>query len=574
MLLGLLKSAFGGGAQLPEERGIALWQAHRLGEAERELRKAAARRRGSAGVLSNLGMVIAAQGRMDEAVEVLGRAVTIDPRHAGARINFAAILREGGALPEAVAHLREALAIEPENRTARANLIRPLMELCDWDAVRAAVGELCEDAARGAEGWADAIPPFESLLLPLPPELRLRIARHHASQCELQARSGRPVAHPRRPPADPHKRLRVAYVSADFHDHATAHLSGGLYGAHDRSQCEVFAYSIGRPDTGEYRRRIASSCDRFAEVGALSGDALAQRIADDGIDIVVDMKGYTGGCRPDVLARRPAPLQVSFLGYPGTMGAGFIDYLIADRIVVPPAAERFYAEKIVRMPASYQVNDGAQPIAPAPPERASAGLPPAGFVFCCFNQPFKIEAGIFAAWMRILGAVPGSVLWLQGGHAEAERRLRAAAASRGVDPARLVFARYARKPEHLARIGLAGLFLDTHSVNAHTTASDALWAGVPIISWPGESFASRVAASLLHAVGLADCIMSGLEPYERRAIELASRPDERAALRARLLAGRGPLFDTAAYARALEAAYRRMWTLHAAGTAPASFPVD
>jgi len=555
------------------ERGIALWAAGALAQAEQVFRQALSRDAGYAGAASNLGMVLAGQARMDEAVEALRRAVGIDPRHAGARTNLASILRQGGAIPEAVEHLRAALVLEPGNRIARANLIRPLMELCDWDAVASVVATLREECAAGLEDWADAIAPFESQVLPFTPEFQLRVGRHHSARYALEAEKGPRIRHRPATAADTGRRLRIGYLSSDFHEHATAHLSAGLYAAHDRKQFEIVAYSIGRGEAGEYRQRIISGCDAFHDVAGLPAGDIAQRIAGDGVDILVDMAGYAGGGSPQIPALRPAPLQVSFLGYPGTMGAAFMDYLVADHVVVPEDQERWYAEKLVFMPGSYQVNDGGQAIAGTIPTRSSLGLPDEAFVFCCFNQLYKMDPETFGAWMRILGAVPGSVLWLQSGHVAAEQRLRSAAAATGVDPARLVFAPYARKPEHLARHAHAGLFLDTHAVNAHTTASDALWAGLPLLTWPGDTFSSRVAASLLHAIGLAECVMPDLPAYEARAIALARDPQALATLRARLNQNRRthPLFDTEVYVRALEAAYRRMWMQCCKGLAPASF---
>jgi predicted O-linked N-acetylglucosamine transferase (SPINDLY family) len=575
-------------------RGIALWQQGDLARAERTLLAVLRRDPRHAGAASNLGMVLAAQGRMDESVDMLRLAVDVDPAHAGARVNLAALLHQGGGIPEAVLHLREALAIEPDNTTARANLWKPLMDLCDWQAVAAEVDRLkaeAQDADR-AESWADAIAPFESLLLPFSPEFQLRVARHHAARYAAMAdtASGRPRidAAPRRhgrsaPLRDAAKKpLRIGYLSADFHDHATAHLSAGLYAAHDRTRFEVCAYSIGHhaalthSDGAAYRRRIEEGCDRFVDLSSLPAQAAAQRIAADGVDILIDMKGYTGGSRPEILARRAAPVQVSFLGYPGTMGADFIDYLVADRVVVPPGAERWYSERLAYMPASYQINDDTQAIggkagelAAETPSRAALGLPEHGVVFCCFNHVYKTEPVIFGAWMRILSAVPGSVLWLQSGHPVAEGRLRAAADAAAVDPARLVFAGYAPKSAHLARLVQADLFLDTHVVNAHTTASDALWAGVPLLTFPGESFASRVAASLLSAIGLPECAAKSISEYERLAIELARDPGRCLALRERLRVNRAtmPLFDTQGYVRALEAQYQSMWAARSARVA-------
>ncbi|MDX1377194.1 MAG: hypothetical protein R3357_16630, partial [Burkholderiales bacterium] len=286
--------------------------------------------------------------------------------------------------------------------------------------------------------------------------------------------------------------------------------------------------------------------------------------------ILVDLTGYTGGARSEVPALRPAPVQVAYLGYPGPMQADFIDYTVADAIVAPEAELGAIREAVVHLPGSYQANDDRQPTAAETPSRAAEGLPSSGFVYCCFNQSFKIERETFAAWMHILGAVPGSVLWLFASNPEIEPRLRAAAAALGVDPARLVFARWAKRPEHLARQRLADLFLDTHHYNGHTTASDALWAGVPLLSWSSDAFAGRVGASLLAAIGLPELALASLADYERLAIELARDPARLAALRARLEANRltQPLFRTADHTRALEGAYEQMWARHLAGEAP------
>ena len=350
-------------------------------------------------------------------------------------------------------------------------------------------------------------------------------------------------------------------------------LAAGLFERHDRARFEITAYSLSRDDGSEHRQRLRAAFEHFVDAETLPAAALAQRIADDGIEILVDLSGYTGGARSEVLALRPAPLQVGYLGYPGPMQADFIDYTIADAVVAPEAELGAIREAVVHMPACYQANDDRQPTAAETPSREAEGLPRAGFVFCCFNQSFKIERETFAAWMRILGAVPGSVLWLFASNTEVEARLRAAAAAQGVDPARLVFARWARRPEHLARQRLADLFLDTYHYNGHTTDSDALWAGVPLLTRSSEAFAGRVGASLLHAIGLPELVVESLEDYERLAIELARDPARLAALRARLEANRhtAPLFRTEDFTRALERAYDHIWAQQLAGAAPRFF---
>jgi predicted O-linked N-acetylglucosamine transferase (SPINDLY family) len=286
--------------------------------------------------------------------------------------------------------------------------------------------------------------------------------------------------------------------------------------------------------------------------------------------------GYTEDARPGILARRPAPLQVNYLGYPGTMGAGFIDYIVADRFLIPTEAERYYAERVVRLPDSYQVNDSKRPIAARTPARSECALPERGFVFCCFNNHFKITPEVFAVWMRLLRRVEGSVLWLLQGDAATERNLRREAQARGVDGSRLGFVAKADLPEHLARHRLADLFVDTLPYNAHTTASDALWAGLPVLTCAGRTFAARVAGSLLHAVGLPELVTESLEAYEREALALAAEPERLAALRTRLARNRAtaPLFDTDRFRRHLEAAYRTMWELHQRGEPPRRFGVS
>lgn len=285
--------------------------------------------------------------------------------------------------------------------------------------------------------------------------------------------------------------------------------------------------------------------------------------------------GHTGGAREPIVALRPAPIQVSYIGFAGTTGAPFLDYLIGDGTVTPPTAAGAYSEKLVRLPHCYLVNDHEQEIATAPPRRADFGLPEHGFVFTCFNNSYKFEPQIFDAWMRILDQVPGSVLWLYSSGPTVEKNLIREAAARGISADRLVFAPHRPKSEHLARMRLADLFVDTHYVNAHTGASDALWAGLPVLTWPGETFASRVAASLVANVGLPDLIADGPADYERTAVRLARHPDELRELRDRLAANRTtwPLFDTPRHVRNLERAYRAMWDRYAAGRAPAEIVV-
>jgi predicted O-linked N-acetylglucosamine transferase (SPINDLY family) len=343
-----------------------------------------------------------------------------------------------------------------------------------------------------------------------------------------------------------------------------------LFGLHDRKDFEIFAYSYGPDDGSSYRKRVRSDCDHFHDIAGLSTADSARRIHGDGIHILVDLMGYTGGAREEIIALRPAPIQVSYIGFAGSMGAPFIDYLISDRIVTPAELAEAFSEQLVLLPHCYLVNDHQQEVAATPLRRADFGLPQSGFVLTCFNNSYKFEPQLFDIWMKILAQVPGSVLWLYSGGATGEQNLRREAAARGIAADRVLFAQHLPKSEHLARLRLADLFLDTHYVNAHTGASDALWAGLPVLTCPGNTFAARVAASLLANIGLPELIAANLEDYERRAVHLAHHADELRKLRTRLAANRTtwPLFDTPRYTRNLERAYRAMWDIYAAGEPP------
>ena len=371
-------------------------------------------------------------------------------------------------------------------------------------------------------------------------------------------------------PASP-RRLRIGYFSADFSEHAVMYLMAGLLREHDRSRFELIGYSFGKSRTDPMREHVIACCDAFHDILDLSDDEAVALARSHDLDIAVDCTGYTRNARTALFARRVAPLQVNYLGYPGTMGAPFFDYIVGDPVVIPPEWREFYSERLIRLPGSYQPNDNQrQVIAPAG-GRAAHGLPEDGFVFCCFNAAKKITPAEFGIWMRLLEQVPGSVLWLFAANRWIDSRLRAEAAKRGVDPARLVFAPFLPHHQHLGRQQLADLFLDTFVYNAHTTASDALWAGLPLVTMAGKTFQARVAASLLTAAGLPELITDTPEAYAALALELARSPARLAELRARLAANRltCPLFDTAGYTRALEGAYEAIAARHRAGLPPA-----
>jgi predicted O-linked N-acetylglucosamine transferase (SPINDLY family) len=374
----------------------------------------------------------------------------------------------------------------------------------------------------------------------------------------------------------PGGRVRIGYVSANFRAHAGAFLVVGLIEQHDRREFEIVGYSASPDDGSDARARLVSAFDRFVDISETGNWDAAQLVHDDAIDILVDLNGYQQGARTAIFAYRPAPIQTVFLGFPATTGADFIDYVIVDPFVVPRDQQPFFSERLVHLPDCYQCNDDKRAISQRMPSRTECGLPEEGFVFCCFNNAYKLTPDFFDIWMRLLRAVPGSVLWLLHDNRWARTNLGREAAARGVAPERIIFAPKLPNPDHLARHRLADLFLDTLPYNAHTTASDALWVGLPLVTCAGETFAGRVAGSLLRAIGLPELVTGSLEEYEALALRLARDGDLLAALRTRLAGSKWthPLFDTERFARNIEAAYRQMWETWRAGRPPAAFTVS
>ena len=355
-----------------------------------------------------------------------------------------------------------------------------------------------------------------------------------------------------------HDRIRLAYLSGDFREHPMSHLTAGMFEQHDRSRFETIAISYGEDDGSAMRARVTRAFDRFFDVRHKPDPEIANLIRELEVDIAVDLTGYTAGMRANVLVQRPAPVQASYMGYPGTMGVDFIDYIIADRIVIPPEDQAFYVEQIAYLPDSYYATDASRSVAGETPTRADAGLPETGFVFCSFNNSFKITPDIFEVWMRLLRELDGSVLWLLEANASCANNLRSEACARGVAPDRLVFAPRIASADHLARHRLADLFLDTIYYGAHTTATDALFTGLPVLTCMGGTFASRVAASLLTAVGMPELITDSLGEYEALALDLARSPERLSALRAKLEADRArfPLFNTQLFTRRMRVRLR------------------
>ncbi|MFO1395979.1 MAG: tetratricopeptide repeat protein [Burkholderiales bacterium] len=516
-------------------------------------------------LLVTRGIALYELGRHEDAVTTLDRAIAVRPDFSRALQNRGVALAFLRRHEDAARDLRRALALQPALPYAAGSLLRSQLQMCDWPDLAARR----DDVTRGVRAGLPVCDPFTFLAIANDPDDALVCAKVWSARYPVQA-----GAHGATRSSE---RIRIAYLSSDLQEHATAYLVAEMLELHDRNRFEVAAVSWGRADASPMRARLVAACDRFHSVAGMSDAAVAAWIAEWGADIAVDLKGYTMQGRPGILARRPAPVQVSFLGYPGTMASTAIDYLIADPTaptVIPADADRCYTERVVRLPDTYQPNDRQRPIA-STSSRADYGLPASGFVFCCFNNSYKLMPEQFDAWMRLLREVEGSVLWLLEGHPRTAGNLRREATARGVAESRLVFAPRMPVAEHLARHRAADLFLDTLSYNAHTTASDALWAGLPVLTCLGGTFAGRVAGSLVRAAGLPELVVETMADYEALALALARDPARLATLRRRLHDQRMTcaLFDSERYTRHLESAYETMVARSRAGEAPAAFAV-
>jgi predicted O-linked N-acetylglucosamine transferase (SPINDLY family) len=487
-----------------------------------------------------------------------------DPQDADGWALRAGFLLAAQRFGEAAAASDCALSINPQHMVAARIGIRSRISTCDWRKRK-------DDKQRIAEGLRAGlhiITPFNHRAVSDSEAQNLIVAQLWAKTIPRPKALWRGESYR-------HHRIRIAYLCAEFHDHATAVLIAGVFEHHDRTRFDTTAISLGPDNASTMRRRIEAAFDRFIDAPSLSDAEIAAMMREMEIDIAIDLNGQAGGARPGILAHRPTPLQTSYLGNCGTMGVPFIDYIIADQIVVPANQARHYTEKVVYLPNSYQCNDSRRDVPRSTTSRADVELPEAGFVFCCFNNNYKVAPEIFDVWMRLLAACPGSVLWLLADNPYAMLNLRREAAARGVAPERLVFAPRLSREDHLARHRLADLFLDTLPVNAHATASDALWAGLPLLTCIGNTFAGRVGASLLQAIGLPELVASSLAEYEAIALALARDPEALARVRTKLVSNRStqPLFDTARTTRNLETAYMTMWERTRRGEPPESFIV-
>lgn len=545
-------------------RGVVLQQLQRYVEALQCHERALALRPTFAQAHNNRGLNLYMLGRLEDAKASYDRALALRPDFAEALFNRGAVLSSLRRHEAAAADFERAIALAPGLPYAMGALLHARMHCCDWRTYERDVAATI-DAVREGKPVAE---PFTLLNICDSPDDQRRCSETYAA--ERFAGASAPATFQRREG----ERIRVAYLSADFHDHATAQLMAGVFERHDRRRFETFAISFGPDRRDAMRGRLVAAFDAFIDVRTLDDRSAAARLTSLGIDIAVDLKGYTDNARTGILALRPAPIQVSYLGYPGTMGAPFIDYLIADRIVVPAEEQSAYSEKIVYLPDSYQANDillsGA-----AEATRRPHGLPEGAIVFCAFHPPYKVTPAIFDVWMRLLHDVEGSVLWLLEGGETAAANLRAEAQRRGVRVDRLCFAPRLPHDQHLARVALADLFLDTFPCNAHTTASDALRVGLPIVTCAGHTFAARVAASLLHAIGVTELVTDNLGRYEALARGLAYDSIQREQVRMKIAAQRhsAPLFDHDRFRRHLESAYETMWARWRRGEAPETFAV-
>jgi predicted O-linked N-acetylglucosamine transferase (SPINDLY family) len=555
-----------GYAEAHNNLGLALQQLRAVPEAIASFERAAALDPNCAEAYNNIGLALQQLGRAGEAIPYYRHALSLNRNYPDPLHNLATALADLKDFAGSAKAFELALTLDPGNVIARAQRAFVQMRLCDFSAAR-------------------DFPPFEELAKqgagPLPPWMMLAFGDDPAQQLRCSqawARaSHRPLpAAPFAAQPEAKARIRVGYFSADFQNHATIHLMAGLLREHDRQRFEIVAYSYGAADHDTVRTQLMADVDRFVDIQALSDSEVVGLVRGHGLDIAVDLKGYTELSRSHLFASRLAPIQINYLGYPGSLGCASMDYLIADPVLVPEGAQRFYSENIIYLPGSYQPNDDRRAIADTGASRADFGLPQDGFVFCGFHQSYKIGLAEFDVWMRLLDRVPGSVLWLLRSNAAVEPNLRREAAARGIDPDRLVFADSVPHAEHLARLRLADLFLDTFAVNAHTTASDALWAGLPFVTKAGRQFAARVGASLLHAIGLPELVTESEADYEALVAELVSQPSRLAAIRTRLGENRlsHPLFDTSLYARTLASGYAAALQRHAEGLAPADIVVD
>ncbi|GMN25847.1 hypothetical protein TIFTF001_001078 [Ficus carica] len=537
--------------------------------------------------LVNRGNTYKEIGRVSEAIQDYIRAIAIRPTMAEAHANLASAYKDSGHVEAAVKSYKQALLLRPDFPEATCNLLHTLQCLCSWEGRDQMFTEVEAIIRRQIDmSLLPSVQPFHAIAYPIDPMLALEISCKYAAHCTIIAsRFALPAFnHPSPIPVKcngGNNRLRVGYVSSDFGNHPLSHLMGSIFGMHNREHVEVFCYALSPNDGTEWRQRIQTEAEHFVDVSSMPSDMIAKMINGDKIQILVNLNGYTKGARNEIFAMQPAPIQVSYMGFPGTTGADCIHYLVTDEFVSPLHLSHIYSEKLVHLPHCYFVNDYKQKNQDVldpnfQHKRSDYGLPEDKFIFACFNQLYKMDPEIFDTWCNILKRVPNSALWLLRFPAAGEMRLRAYAISQGVQADQIIFTDVAMKNEHIRRSALADLFLDTPLCNAHTTGTDILWAGLPMVTLPLEKMATRVAGSLCLATGLGDeMIVSSMREYEEKAVSLALNRPKLQALTNKLKAARlhCPLFDTERWVRNLERAYLKMWNLHCSGKCPQHFRV-
>lgn len=556
----LAESAEGDAGKLLLDLGHALRKKKKFAEAIDAYARAAQADSQNPDIFFYWGLLLYDLGRYDAAAEAYGHMLQLKPDAGAAYQGRAEALRRLGRAEEALADYERAVALLPDDLSLAVSALHAQMKVCDWHAYPKAEALIARLRADD-----------KAVLLPFP------LVALPASARDQMVCAERYVAH--RLNAQPqawtlpdygHKKPRIAYVSADFHKHATLVLMAGMFEAHDKARFEIIAVSLGRDDGSELRRRVVAAVDEFIDAHAMSDEQIVALLHDRQCDIVVDLKGFTMDGRASLFSGRHAPVQVAYIGYPGTCAMPNIDYFIGDGVAITPEIAACFTEKIVYLPQSYQVNDDKRFSPDAVPSRAALGLPEDAFVFYSFNNNYKFTPDVFAVWMNILRRVDNGVLWLLQDNQLMMDNLRAAARAQGIDPSRIVFAPKAALDDHIARLPAADLFLDSLPCNAHTTASDALWAGLPVLTCPGETFAGRVAASLLTALDMPGLIVPDMAAYEELAVQLAQDRAVYASMRAALADQRktAALFDTARTTRAIERAYEEMLHRFRSGLAP------
>ncbi|WP_240553784.1 tetratricopeptide repeat protein [Polynucleobacter campilacus] len=541
-------------AEAWSNQGAVLAELKRFDEAIASYQKALSIKPDYAEAWSNQGAVLAELKRFDEAIASYQKSLSIKPDYAEAWSNQGAVLAELKRFDEAIASYQKALSIKPDYDFLEGMLAHLNILACDWKCYQERVNSLLKKVKNGKK----VVSPFTLLAISDDESAHLEAAKIWANK-KIQLLSYLPS----KQKTTQRKKIRIGYFSADFRNHPVAHLAAGLFEAHDKERFETYAFSFGPSGEDAMRLRLKNAFDDFIDVRGKTDQEIVDLARDLEIDIALDLTGHTEHNRIEVFAKRVAPIQINYLGYPGTMGASCYDYIIADSTLIPDSQQKYYSEKVIYMANTYQPNDRARPISSREFSRAELGLPEAGFVFGCFNNNFKITPSIFAIWMQLLTKINGSVLWLFEDNPLAVENLRKHASEHGISPDRLVFAQRMELSEHLARLRFMNLFLDTLPYNAHTTASDALWCGVPVLTCLGKSFAGRVAASLLDSIGVPELITHSLEEYESRALELAADKKLLDSIKDKLILSRlkCPLFDTKAYTLELESVYESLQQL-------------